>query len=325
MMTVAPSRTIMQTTLTDSAEEAAAILKRGRVVAFPTETVYGLGASIYHPEAIMRVFQAKGRPGDNPLIVHIYSLEQLADIASEINPDAKRLIDRFFPGPLTLVLKKNPLIPDAVTGGLATVGVRCPANPVAREFLRLSACPVAAPSANLSGLPSATSWEAVYEDLEGKIDCVLRGNPSSIGLESTIVDCSGSKPLLLRDGAITFEQLQAVVPEIAANTNPDKQAPPKSPGLKYPHYAPKAAIILCQADETRSVAPSSAYIGLSEPPEGISLCKRCQNLEEYGCELFSFFRRCDSKGIERIYCELPSNQGLGRAIRDRLMRAAGKK
>ena len=316
---------ILQTTLTDSAEEAAAFLRSGMVVAFPTETVYGLGASIYHPEAIRRVFQAKGRPGDNPLIVHIYSLEQLAGVASAINFDAKRLIEHFFPGPLTLVLKKNPLVPDAVTGGLETVGVRCPANPVAREFLRLSACPVAAPSANLSGLPSATSWDAVYEDLEGKIDCVLRGNPSEIGLESTIVDCSGSKPLLLRAGAITFEQLQVVVPEIAANTNPDKQAPPKSPGLKYPHYAPKAAIILCHTDETRSVAPSSAYIGLSKPPEGISLCKHCRNLEEYGSELFSFFRLCDAKGIATIYCELPSNLGLGRAIRDRLMRAAGKK
>ena len=325
MKAVTPSRMIMQTTLTDSAEEAAAILKSGRVVAFPTETVYGLGASIYHPEAILRVFQAKGRPGDNPLIVHIYSLEQLADVAGEINSDARQLIDRFFPGPLTLVLKKNPLVPDSVTGGLDTVGVRCPANPVAREFLRLSGCPVAAPSANLSGLPSATSWEAVFEDLDGKIDCVLRGNPSAIGLESTIVDCSGSRPLLLRAGAITFEQLQAVVPEIATSTNQDRLAPPKSPGLKYPHYAPKAAIILCHADEQRSVTPSSAYIGLSEPPAGILLCKRCRNLEEYGSELFSFFRHCDSKGIEHIYCELPSNQGLGRAIRDRLMRAAGKK
>jgi L-threonylcarbamoyladenylate synthase len=325
MMAVTPSRMTMQTTLTDSAEEAAAMLKSGRVVAFPTETVYGLGASIYHPQAIMRVFQAKGRPGDNPLIVHIYSLEQLAEVAGEINSDARKLIDRFFPGPLTLVLKKNSLVPDTVTGGLGTVGVRCPENPVAREFLRLSACPVAAPSANLSGLPSATSWEAVYEDLEGKIDCVLRGNPSAIGLESTIVDCSGSKPILLRAGAITFEQLQAVVPEITTNTDPDKQAPPKSPGLKYPHYAPKAAIILCHADEKRSVAPFSAYIGLSDPPAGISLCKRCRNLEEYGSELFSFFRLCDSKGIATIYCELPSNLGLGRAIRDRLMRAAGKK
>ena len=162
MMAVTPSRMTMQTTLTDSAEEAAAMLKSGRVVAFPTETVYGLGASIYHPQAIMRVFQAKGRPGDNPLIVHIYSLEQLAEVAGEINSDARKLIDRFFPGPLTLVLKKNSLVPDTVTGGLGTVGVRCPENPVAREFLRLSACPVAAPSANLSGLPSATSLSLIH-------------------------------------------------------------------------------------------------------------------------------------------------------------------
>ncbi len=326
MKIVTHSRLNMQTTLTDSPEEAAAILKSGRIVAFPTETVYGLGAGIYHLEAIRKIFQAKGRPGDNPLIVHIYSLEQLAEVACDINPEARKLIACFFPGPLTLVLKKNSLVPDAATAGLPTVGVRCPSNPVAREFLRLSGCPVAAPSANLSGLPSATSWEAVYKDLDGKIDCVLRGNPSSIGLESTIVDCSGSKPVLLRAGAITFEQLQAVVPEIATNSNTDKHAPPKSPGLKYPHYAQKAAIVLCHADEINGgLLPSSAYIGLSGPPQGISRFKLCLNLEEYGRELFSFFRTCDAEDIDTIYCELPSNQGFGRAIRDRLMRAAGKK
>ncbi len=314
----------MLTTLTDSAEEAAVLLNSGRIVAFPTETVYGLGAGIAHPEAIRQVFLAKGRPGDNPLIVHIYSVEQLPDVASEINPEAKKLIEHFFPGPLTLVLKKNPLVPDTVTAGLQTVGVRCPANPVARELLRLAHCPVAAPSANLSGLPSATSWEAVYQDLEGKIDCVLRGQPSSIGLESTIVDCSGSKAVLLRAGAITLEQLQAVVPEISTNTNQNKLEPPKSPGLKYPHYAPKAEIVLCCPEEKRAVTPSSAYIGLSDPPEGVLIVKLCKNLEEYGRELFSFFRHCDSKNIGVIYCELPSPCGLGRAIRDRLMRAAGQ-
>ncbi|TLU87920.1 MAG: threonylcarbamoyl-AMP synthase [Chlorobium sp.] len=315
----------MQTLLTDSAEEAAGYLNSGGIVAFPTETVYGLGAGISYPEAISRIFRAKGRPGDNPLIVHIYSLEQLAEVTSDINPDAGKLIDCFFPGPLTLVLKKNPAVPDIVTGGLDTVGVRCPSNPVAREFLRLSASPVAAPSANLSGLPSATSWEAVYHDLNGKIDCLLRGTPSAIGLESTIVDCSGTIPVLLRAGAITLEQLQSVVPELSASRNPDTLSPPKCPGLKYPHYAPKAAVVLLEEHHTQPVGCSSAYIGLSTPPEGVSLVRLCRNSEEYGRELFSFFRHCDAQGIDTIYCELPSSEGLGRAIRDRLMRAAGKK
>ena len=314
----------MQTTLTDSVEEAASILNSGGIVAFPTETVYGLGASVCHPEAIKKLFRAKGRPMDNPLIVHIYNIEQLTEVAAAVNQAARMLIERFFPGPLTLVLQKNPSVPYTVTAGLETVGVRCPANPVAREFLRLSDCPVAAPSANLSGLPSATSWEAVYDDLDGKIDCLLRGVPSAIGLESTIVDCSGTKPVMLRAGAITLEQLQAIVPEITANAVTSKQEPPKSPGLKYPHYAPKASILLCQKDEEITIGnSSSAYIGMSKPPQGITLFKVCSNLEEYGRELFGFFRLCDSEKISIIYCELPSIKGLGRAIRDRLMRAAG--
>jgi L-threonylcarbamoyladenylate synthase len=314
----------METILTDSPEKAASIINTGGVVAFPTETVYGLGASIYHPEAISRLFRAKGRPVDNPLIVHIYSIDQLPEVAAEINTEAKKLIERFFPGPLTLVLKKNPGVPYSVTAGLETVGVRCPANPVAREFLRLSMCPVAAPSANLSGLPSATSWETVYEDLAGKIDCLLRDKPSTIGLESTIVDCSGPEPLLLRAGAITLEQLQSVVPEIMENKVVNQNMPPKSPGLKYPHYAPKASIVLYSYNEKIVVGDtSSASIGMSEVPAGVSLFKVCQSLDEYGQELFQFFRLCDTKGISTIYCELPSNEGLGRAIRDRLVRAAG--
>ncbi len=313
---------IMQTALTDSAKEAAYILNSGGVVAFPTETVYGLGAGIDNPEAIRQLFHAKGRPGDNPLIVHIYSLEQLPDVADDINQSARLLIERFFPGPLTLVLKKNQRVPYSVTAGLETVGVRCPANPLAREFLSYCSSPVAAPSANLSGLPSATSWETVYEDLQGKINAVLRGKPSAIGLESTIVDCSCSVPILLRAGAITLEQLQAVLPAIIVNAPTDTQEAPKSPGLKYPHYAPKASIRLLQTIDTITTGPSSGYIGLSAPPEGVSLFKICHDLEEYGRELFSFFRHCDALGINVIYCELPANKGIGRAIRDRLIRAS---
>ena len=314
----------MQTKLTDSVEEAAVILNSGGVVAFPTETVYGLGAAICHPEALLQLFRAKGRPADNPLIVHLYRIGQVAEVACEVSVQAAKLIEHYFPGPLTLVLKKNPSVPYSVTAGLETVGVRCPANPVAREFLRLACCPVAAPSANRSGLPSATSWEAVMEDLDGKIDCLLRGTPSAIGLESTIVDCSGVKPVLLRAGAITLEQLRTVVPEITTIAVTETKVSPKCPGLKYPHYAPKASIILCtEVEKITQKESAAAYIGISEPPEGVSLQKVCSTLEEYGRELFGFFRLCDAKNIGLIYCELPSEEGFGRAIRDRLMRAAG--
>ncbi|NTW84036.1 MAG: threonylcarbamoyl-AMP synthase [Chlorobiaceae bacterium] len=314
----------MQTIITDSPEEAAEILNAGNVVAFPTETVYGLGACICHPEAVKHIFIAKGRPSDNPLIVHVADTGQIGDVAVGLNEYAVKLIERFFPGPLTVVLQKNPHVPDSVTAGLDTVGVRCPSDPVAHEFLRRACCPVAAPSANISGIPSSTNWETVYKDLAGKISCILRGNPSKIGLESTIVDCTGPVPLLLRTGAVTLEQLQEVVPETIPATHTEKNVVPKSPGLKYPHYAPAASIVLIRHGETVTAAPHSAYIGREEPPKGISIAKSCRSLEEYGKELFSFFRQCDAEGIRVIYCELPENCGLGRAIRDRLQRAAGE-
>ncbi|NTU98143.1 MAG: threonylcarbamoyl-AMP synthase [Chlorobiaceae bacterium] len=313
----------MQTILTESPETAAGFLNRGEVVAFPTETVYGLGAAICHPEAVKKIFLAKGRPSDNPLIVHIRGKEDLPSVAGEISGFARKLIDRFFPGPLTLVFRKNPDVPDSVTAGLDTVGVRCPSHPVAQEFLRLACCPVAAPSANISGLPSATSWETVHRDLDGRISCILKGGPSDIGLESTIVDCSGQLPLLLRAGAITLEQLREVVPETRLAAPPDKKEPPKSPGLKYPHYAPSAAIVPCAPEESVPAVPCSAYIGIGEAPPGVEKAKLCRDLREYARELFSFFRQCDDQNIRVIYCELPENHGLGRAIRDRILRAAG--
>jgi L-threonylcarbamoyladenylate synthase len=314
----------MQTILTCSPETAAAILNRGGVVAFPTETVYGLGAAICHPEAIEGIFRAKGRPRDNPLIVHIHDIGQLPDVAREISSGARKLIEWFFPGPLTLVFRKSPSVPDIVTAGMDTVGVRCPRNPVAQEFLRHACCAVAAPSANISGLPSSTSWEAVHRDLDGKISCILKGGQSDIGLESTIVDCSAQRPLLLRAGAITLEQLREVLPEIDLAPVGNKQEPPKSPGLKYPHYSPSAEIVPVEPGTALTPHPFSAFIGLAEPPSGITLSKRCHDLEDYARELFSFFRQCDDNGIRVIYCELPGNSGLGRAIRDRVLRAAGE-
>ncbi|MBN1279430.1 MAG: threonylcarbamoyl-AMP synthase [Chlorobium sp.] len=316
----------MQTIVTDSAKEAASYINSGKIVAFPTETVYGLGVGICYPDAIENIFIAKGRPRDNPLIVHIARPADIDSVGREIGSDARKLVKHFFPGPLTLVLKKSHTIPGVVTAGLDTVGVRCPSNPIARNFLELCLCPVAAPSANTSGRPSSTSWEAVLHDLKGKIDCILKGAPSDIGLESTIVDCSNTPPILLRNGAVTIEELLGVIPEIRIGENRHNDEPPKSPGLKYPHYAPLARILLCTSGET--VIPESetpyAWIGLTQPPvaAGFALVRQCGTTVEYARVLFDFFRKCDTRGIGTIYCELPPAKGIGRAILDRITRAA---
>ena len=200
----------MQTLLTTSPRSAAEFIRRGETVAFPTETVYGLGANALDETAVAKIFAAKGRPADNPLIIHLAEAEQMHTVAREINAAAHNFIEHFFPGALTLVVPKTERVPPNVTAGLATVGVRVPAHELAREFLRACAVPVAAPSANLSGRPSPTTWEAVREDLDGRIACILQGAQTEVGLESTVVDCTGDVPLVLRAGAVTLEQLRAV-------------------------------------------------------------------------------------------------------------------
>jgi L-threonylcarbamoyladenylate synthase len=315
----------MQTFVTDSPEEAASYLNRGDTVAFPTETVYGLGADVFLPDSITGIFTAKGRPSDNPLIVHVQSPDRIREVAWEINDAAKLLIERFFPGPLTLVLKKHRSVPDIVSAGLPTVGVRCPSHPVASAFLSFCNHPVAAPSANVSGRPSSTDWKTVYHDLGGKIGCLLRGAQSTIGLESAIVDCSVNPPLLLRSGAVSIESLRELIPDIKVATSCKPGESPKSPGMKYRHYSPEAAIVLVEpANMELPTDPHSAWIGLSAPPEGITHSLRCQSADEYARVLFGFFRTCDAQGISTIYCELPPEEGIGRAIRDRLFKAAGK-
>ena len=315
----------MQTLVTDRPEEAASHLNRCETVAFPTETVYGLGADAFNPDAVAGIFRAKGRPSDNPLIVHVASPERVDDVATEISDDARRLIKRFFPGPLTIVLKKRDAVASIVSAGLPTVGVRCPAHPQAAEFLRHCTHPVAAPSANLSGRPSPTDWQTVEHDLSGRIGCLLRGEPSSIGLESTIVDCSVQPPLLLRSGAISLEALRALVPDLQIATSCRKGEAPKSPGQKYRHYSPEAEIVLVEAPpETLPTNQPAAWIGLSTPPQGAAKSLQCHDLDEYARELFSFFRACDAEEIQTIYCELPPEQGIGQAITDRLVKAAGR-
>ena len=226
----------MKTELTESVLIAADFIRAGEVVAFPTETVYGLGASVFDETAIARIFAAKGRPGDNPLIAHIAAVEQLELLAREIPPAARLLIDNFFPGPLTVILPKRDEVPLLATGGLATIGVRMPDHPLAHQFLQACGVPLVAPSANISGRPSPTTWQAVYQDLNGRIACILCGEPTRVGLESTVVDCTAVMPVVLRAGAITIEQLRTVIPGISLADHRES-AVPKSPGMKYRHYS----------------------------------------------------------------------------------------
>ena len=314
----------MQTLVTDQPEEAANCLNRGETVAFPTETVYGLGADAFDADAVAKIFKAKGRPSDNPLIVHVATPDRIGEVAREISDTARILVERFFPGPLTLVLKKRDAVPEIVSAGLPTIGVRCPSHPVASEFLRHCNHPVAAPSANVSGRPSPTDWKTVYHDLGGRIACLLRGEPSAIGLESTIVDCSVNPPRLLRTGAVSIESLRELVPDIEIATACKPGEAPKSPGQKYRHYSPEAEIILVETPPlSLPTDPPTAWIGLAAPAAGAAKTHQCRDMDEYARVLFGFFRTCDAEGIRTIYCELPPEEGIGRAIRDRLMKAAG--
>lgn len=313
----------MKTKITESPSIAARYIQRGEVVAFPTETVYGLGANIFNEEAVRKIFIAKERPSDNPLIAHICDLSQLEQITSEIPETAAKLIEAFFPGPLTLILPKNEMVSSAATAGLKTIGVRMPKDPVARQFLRACAAPVVAPSANLSGRPSPTTWQAVRADLGGRISCILKGGRTKIGLESTVVDCSGEAPVILRAGAVTFEELSAVIPRTKISSEADITAP-KSPGMKHRHYAPRAKVLLAPFPQHTLPTDLSAYIGLKTPPDGASFERIliCKDVEEYARELFNFFRECDERGIETIFCQTVDDEGLGLALMDRIRRAA---
>ncbi len=312
----------MKTVLTESSAVAAEFIRRGGIVAFPTETVYGWGANAFDARAIAKIFRAKQRPNDNPLIAHVGDLAQIESLAAEINETARKFIRAFFPAPLTLVLPKSPRVPLIATANLETVGVRMPKHDTALEFLRACNVPLVAPSANLSGKPSPTDWRAVFEDLDGAIDCILQGETTEIGLESTVVDCTADVPLILRSGAVTLEDLRKIVPatEIYFSANDDA---PKSPGLKHRHYSPRARVILISDFKFQiSNVENCAFIGLNAPPQSFDLIKICQSFEEYAREVFAFFRECDRRNVKTIYCETMAETGIGRALMDRLRRAA---
>ncbi len=301
--------------------QAAEFIRNGGIVAFPTETVYGLGASVFNEAAVEKIFEAKGRPSDNPLITHIYSRDQMASLATDVTPSAAALIEAFMPGPLTVVLAKAPDVPSIATAGLRTIGIRMPGSSLAREFLRRCNVPVSAPSANLSGRPSPTTWNAVAEDLDGRIDCILQGDRTEIGLESTVVNCTGGTPVLLRQGAISIEELRAVVPDIQV-VDATSDLTVHSPGLRHKHYSPKARISITDDPGSIQSGKHEAYIGISPPGGAPELVRLCGEVRQYARSLFEFFRECDRAGITTIYCEAVDEAGLGAALMDRLRRAS---
>lgn len=332
---------------------AAARLRDGGLVAFPTETVYGLGGHALDRVAVRRIFEAKGRPSSDPLIVHVASLAQLRDLAADVPDSARALAARFWPGPLTLVLPRSPLVPDEVTGGLDTVAIRVPAHPVARALLEAAGVPVAAPSANLFSRPSPTRAAHVLEDLDGRIDVVLDGGPTQVGVESTVLDLAHGLPTILRPGAITLEMLRELLPDVRlASTVKQVGEAMASPGLLEKHYSPRATLTLYQGAAAvktmmRAAAEAAARgtrVGLllaSDDPGGpdgspladaeIAALSHCavqhvgpsRNLARVASQLYAALRDLDALGLDAIYArDFPGDDGMALAIRDRLQRAA---
>jgi len=317
----------MHTRITRSASIAAEFLRKGGVVAFPTETVYGLGADAFNAKAVRIIFRAKGRPADNPLIVHVGNTDMIGQVARRIPASAEKLMEYFFPGPLTVIVPRGSRIPLDVTAGLDSVGIRFPVHPVASLFLHACATPVAAPSANRSGRPSPTTWMAVNEELNSRIHCILKGGSSEVGLESTVVDCTVRIPVILREGAVTLEQLREIIPDIKGRAqmgSTEKTA--RSPGMKYRHYSPKPIVKLIDdpSEIPEANLETSAYIGVSGTGlrKKLRLAMTCREDRAYARKLFHFFRACEKSGVRVIYCQKIPETGLGRALMDRLRRAA---
>lgn len=316
----------METTLTSSPTEAAEYIRSGKLAAFPTETVYGLGADAFCPSAVQAIFEAKGRPADNPIIVHVAHRAQIHQAAATVPPHAETLLDHFAPGPLTLILPKHPELPSVVTAGLDTVGVRMPAHEGAQAFLRACETPVAAPSANRSGRPSPTTWDAVQEDLDGRIACILTGGHTEAGVESTVLDCTASPPVVLRPGAVAVEALERVLGKVEVGANTEPKGATRSPGTRHRHYAPAAQVHLVDDPGEAAASSTAGYIGLDAPPdeESFQSVHVVSGVESYAHDLFAFFRACDRAGCAVIYAQRVPKVELGRALNDRLERAAAR-
>lgn len=327
-------------------EKACQILKKGGLVAFPTETVYGLGGDALSPEAAHKIYAAKGRPSDNPLIVHIADMQGLYDVAQDISPKACALAEAFWPGPLTMIFSKKEKVPMSTTGGLQTVAVRMPSHPVAAALIRCSGVYIAAPSANTSGRPSPTKAEHVIEDLSGKIDMIVDGGQVGIGLESTIVDMTGEVPVILRPGYITKKMIEEVIGEITVDpavlaVEPKKNIVAKAPGMKYRHYAPRGQMTIVEGAQDKVIDKINALVKEKEAEnkkvaviatEESKKAYQCQEVYSIGSRrsegsiaagLYDILRQMDHVGAEYIFAEGFSDDSMGQAIMNRMLKAAG--
>lgn len=322
-------------------EEAAEIIKKGGTVVFPTETVYGLGADSMSETAVKKIFEAKGRPSDNPLIVHIEKKEDILKLTSDYTKNAKLLADAFMPGPITLVLKKNPIIPDCVSAGLPTIGIRCPENETARKLIKLSETPIAAPSANISGSVSATSFSDVCDELTGKVDAIIKGEDCKFGIESTVINVSGDEAVILRPGSITFEMIREIIPNVKFHPsllkeNSELEKAPPSPGMKYKHYAPKADVYLVYGEpknikkwflenqnEKKCLFIFSEYIDKCE--KNVYDIGSEKNFSEMASCIFKFMKKADKEGFETIYIAAVREENIGFSVMNRIKKSSGGK
>ena len=323
----------------NTCDVAANILREGGLVAIPTETVYGLGANGLDENAVAKIFIAKGRPQDNPLILHVADAIQMEDFAHDIPAEAYLLAEKFWPGPLTLILPAKDIVPRSTTGGLTTVGIRCPDNETTREIIRLAGVPVAAPSANTSGKPSTVTAQHVLHDHEGKIDAVVDGGHSRVGVESTIVDLTEKPARLLRPGGITPEQLIAVLGELTVDEAVTAEIDPKkvvrAPGMKYLHYAPQAPVVIISGSRQKAAdyirhfyQPGERVMCFEEELELYEGCNpiaygREEDVATLSAGLFDVLRELDRPDIPRVYARCPVGGGLAFAVQNRLKKAAG--
>jgi L-threonylcarbamoyladenylate synthase len=312
---------------------AAEIIRAGGLVAFPTETVYGLGADATNADAVNAIFKAKGRPQDNPLIVHVADREMLLRVAASVSEPADRLIEAFWPGPLTLVLKRNPNIPPEVSAGLDTIAVRMPRNRIALELIRRAGLPLAAPSANFSGGPSPTCAEHVRADLTGRVDLIIDGGKTNIGIESTVLDMTGHTPTILRPGWVTPSALRRVVSEV--HSTGSEEGLKRSPGTRYRHYSPRARVILVESGATAEIAElckreiANGLVGLIghseiETDDSVIKVRLENNPAAYATAIYAAFRELDEKNVSSIVVEAIAEENEGAAVMDRLRRAASE-
>ena len=309
-------------------EEAAKCIENGGLVALPTETVYGLGANTFDPNAVAKIYKAKGRPSDNPLISHIADIDQVDLLAREVPENAKKLMEQYWGGPLTIILKRRDNVPGIVSANLDTVSIRMPSHPVANALIKLSKTPIAAPSANLSGSPSPTTFEHCRMDMDGRVDFIIDGGNAAIGVESTVVDMTGDIPVILRPGAITREDIINVCGDcIFGGEYADA---PKCPGMKYTHYSPNAEVFAVN-DIGSIEIPSGKNIAVITYDRLKAYAKHArfysagETDSEYAARLFYLLRKADEEGVERVYASLPENSGIGIAVRNRLLKSAGGK